>query len=123
MSAEGIRIGVGTRVLHDGQLWEVTELHPGPTGTEVVPRRHGRHSESSGSVCASCSTAIGPACTGRAPARTPMTCSTRPTWVPSALSEPEREALRQRAADIREVLTGYRCGTAEFAQPVNPTRL
>ncbi len=45
MSAEGIRVGVGTRVLHDGQLWEVTELHPGPTGTEVVLGAYGRHSE------------------------------------------------------------------------------
>lgn len=45
MSAEGIRIGVGTRVLHNGQLWEVTELHPGPAGTEVVLGAYGRHSE------------------------------------------------------------------------------
>lgn len=120
MSSEGIRIGVGTRVLHDGQLWEVTELHPGSAGTEVVLGAYGRHGEVvrislrellDGDRARVYGEGSGPN------SDDPLEPA---DVVLSALSEPEREALRQRAADVREVLTGYRCGTAEFAQTVEP---
>ena len=120
MSAEGIRIGVGTRVLHDGQLWEVTELHPGSAGTEVVLGAYGRHSEVvrislrellDGHRVRVCGEGSGPHSDDELdPADVVL----------SALSAPERGTLQQRAADIREVLTGYRCGTAEFAQSGEP---
>lgn len=36
------------------------------------------------------------------------------------LTAPERQQVRERAAHVREVLTGYRAGTAELAQDGEP---
>lgn len=120
MSAEGIRIGVGTRVLHDGQLWEVAELHPGPAGTEVVLGAYGRHSE----VVRISLRELLDGHRARACAEGPGPNSDDPIdpadVVLSALTPAEAEALQQRAGHIRELLTGYRSGTAEFAQPGEP---
>lgn len=123
MSAEGIRIGVGTRVLHDGQLWEVTELHPCPTGTEVVLGAYGRHSE----VVRISLRELLDGQRARVYGEGSGPNSDDPVdpadVVLSALSASERDAVRQRAGDIREVLTGYRSGAAEFAQDGEPRRV
>lgn len=36
MTSAAVRIGVGTRLIHDGELVEIVEIHPGQTGNEVV---------------------------------------------------------------------------------------
>jgi hypothetical protein len=36
MTSAAVRIGVGTRLVHDGELVEIAEIHPGRTGNEVV---------------------------------------------------------------------------------------
>lgn len=36
MTSAGVRIGVGTRLLHDGELVEIVEIHTGHTGMDVV---------------------------------------------------------------------------------------
>jgi hypothetical protein len=36
MTSAAVRIGVGTRFIHQGEAVEIVEFHPGPTGTEVV---------------------------------------------------------------------------------------
>jgi hypothetical protein len=36
MSWAGTRLGIGTRVVFDGEIFEITEWLPGTTGTKVV---------------------------------------------------------------------------------------
>jgi hypothetical protein len=36
MTSAGVRIGVWTRLLHDGELVEIVEIHTGQTGMDVV---------------------------------------------------------------------------------------
>ena len=120
MSAEGIRVGVGTRVLHDGQLWEVTELHPGPAGTEVVLGAYGRHSEVVRISLRELLDGLRARVYGEGSGPNSDDPLDPADVVLSALSASEREAVRRRACDIREVLTGYRCGAAELAQPGEP---
>jgi len=38
MSSSALRLGVGTRVIYDGELLEVAEMHAGRSGTETVLR-------------------------------------------------------------------------------------
>ncbi|SKH67202.1 Uncharacterised protein [Mycobacteroides abscessus subsp. bolletii] len=38
MSSSVLRLGVGARLIHDGELFEVAELHAGRVGTEAVLR-------------------------------------------------------------------------------------
>ncbi len=120
MSNDGIRIGVGTRVLFDGQLWEVSELLPAAKGTEVVLRAYGRHSEVArislreileGQRARLCGEGAGPYSDDMVdPADVVL----------SAMTNDERDAIRQRAAHIREVLTGFRSGSADFAEAGEP---
>ena len=107
-------------MLYDGQLWEVAELHPSVTGAEVVLRAHGRHSEVvrislrevlEGKRARIYGEGLGPN------ADDPVDPA---DVVLSAMTEAEREAIQRRAAHIREVLTGYRSGAAEFARPGEP---
>jgi transposase InsO family protein len=122
MSTDGIRIGVGTRVLYDGQLWEVAELLPSIAGAEVVLRAYGRHSEVvrislrevlEGTRARVYGEGVGPN------ADDPVDPA---DVVLSAMTEAEREVIQRRAEHIREVLTGYLSGTAEFAKPGEPRR-
>jgi len=122
MSSDGIRIGVGTRVLYDGQLWEVAELHPSIAGAEVVLRAYGRHSEVvrislrevlEGKRARVYGEGVGPN------ADDPVDPA---DVVLSAMTQAEREVIQRRAEHIREVLTGYLSGTAEFAKPGEPRR-
>ena len=39
MSSAAVRIGVGTRLVHDGELVEIVEIHAGRTGMDAV-RQH-----------------------------------------------------------------------------------
>lgn len=122
MSTDGIRIGVGTRVLYDGQLWEVAELLPSVAGAEVVLRAYGRHSEVvrislrevlEGKRARVYGEGVGPN------ADDPVDPA---DVVLSAMTEAERAAIQRRAEHIRETLTGYRSGTAEFVKPGEPRR-
>jgi len=120
MSNDGIRIGVGTRVLFDGQLWEVSELLPAAKGTEVVLRAYGRHSEVvrislrevlEGQRARLCGEGAGPNSDDLVdPADVVL----------SAMTNDERDVIRQRASHMREVLTGFRSGSADFAEPGEP---
>ncbi|MEI8082961.1 MAG: transposase, partial [Actinomycetes bacterium] len=122
MSSDGIRIGVGTRVLYDGQLWEVAELQPSAAGAEVVLRAYGRHSE----VVRISLREVLEGKRARVYGEGTGPNSDDPIdpadVVLSAMTKAEREAIQRRAAHIREVLTGYRSGTAEFAKPGEPRR-
>jgi phosphomannomutase len=45
MSTSALRVGVGMRVVYDGELLEVAELHARPSGTETVLRSFVRSDE------------------------------------------------------------------------------
>jgi len=113
VSGAGVRIGVGTRVMYDGAVHEVTEWLPTVCGTDVVLR--GPHS-----VCRMSVVEL----VGGTRVRL-LTDSSGPEstdeMVPAAVvlsSLPKKrlEEVRERAAQFREVLTGYRSGNSEIAE-------
>ncbi len=120
MSNSALRLGVGTRVVYDGELLEVAELHAGGTGTDAILRPcHGP-----GAIVR---VALRELLTSRRAsliADTPgVNADDRgdpASVVLSTMSETERDAVAERAAHIREVLTGYRCGSVELAAPGEP---
>ena len=120
MSFAGVRIGTGTRFVYDGEVIEVVEIHAvnGPpevlareVRTEVVRRiALNELMFSSRARLLSDSPMIA------SDAAHGMTASL--AW--SAASESARCEARERAAHVREVLTGYRSGTASVAAPGEP---
>ncbi|EIC65498.1 Mu transposase C-terminal domain-containing protein [Mycobacteroides abscessus] len=120
MSSSVLRLGVGARLIHDGELFEVAELHAGRVGTEAVLRScHGPDvfvrvavQELLSGLRASL-IADGPGVSADDPGEPAAV-------VLSVMSKTEREAVAERAAHIREVLTGYRCGSVELAASGEP---
>ena len=117
MSGAGVRIGVGTRVMYDGAVHEVTEWLPTVCGTDVVLR-------GPNSVCRMSVVEL----VGGTRVRL-LTDSSGPEstdqMVPAAVvlsSLPTKrlEEVQERAAHIREVLTGYRSGNSEIAEAGEP---
>ena len=117
MSWAGTRLGIGTRVVFDGEIFEITEWLPGTTGTEVVLT-------GATSACRMSLVALltgdrvkllpdnpgpGPEDPGAAPAITLL-----------GLSKDEMQQVRHRAEHVRELLTGYRSGSAEIALADEP---
>ncbi|CPT91640.1 integrase family protein [Mycobacteroides abscessus] len=119
MNSAGVRIGVGTRLLHDGELVEITEIHAGKNGMDVVLKSTSKQAfirvhlnellAAEGTRLIS--DAAGP-------------CSAddlEPAGVVlGQLSDVERKEVIERAAHIREVLTGFRSGREELALPGEP---
>lgn len=117
MTRAGVRIGVGTRVMFDGEVFVIAEWLPSGTGNEVVLK--GPTSFCRMSVVALLSdgrtrligTEEGPEPDDDIePAATTLLALT-----PAELSE-----IRVRADHVREVLTGYRSGSAETAADGEP---
>lgn len=120
MTSAHERIGIGTRLMWDGTVVEVIELRPGPGGTELGVK------ETSGArrafrlalreVLFGARARIVPSAPGFAegdglePASTTL----------SNLTPGELDRTRERAAHVREVLTGYRSGSAEIAAVDEP---
>jgi len=120
MSNAAVRLGVGTRVVYDGELLEVAELHAGPSGTEAVLRSCGGQ----GGVVRVGLHVLLTSRRARLVADDDdvnVDDDVEPADVVlSSLSEAERLKAQERAAHIREVLTGYRSGTSELAAPDEP---
>ncbi|HEX6343087.1 helix-turn-helix domain-containing protein [Umezawaea sp.] len=119
MSDAVVRLGVGTRLLYDGEVAEVVELLCTASNNEVVlnvvraarivrvavkelltsdrvrviPDRPGPSSDDAGEIA---------------------------SVVLSALSEREKRQVLELAAHVREVLTGYRCGSGDLAEAGEP---
>ncbi|KZS67291.1 transposase [Mycobacterium kansasii] len=120
MSSSALRLGVGTRVIYDGELFEVAELHAGRSGTETVLRScQGR-----GKIVRLTLQELLTSQRASLIADTPGVSADDPgdpaDVVLSAMPETERAVVVERAAHIREVLTGYRCGAVELATPDEP---
>jgi transposase-like protein len=112
-----VRIGVGTCVMYDGAVHEVTEWLPTVHGTDVVLR-------GPNSVCRMSVVELVSGTRARLLIDTAGPESAD-QMVPAAvaLSSLPREGLREireKAAHVREVLTGYRSGSSETATAGEP---
>ena len=117
MSGAGVRIGVGTRVMYDGAVHEVSEWIPTICGTDVVLR--GPNSVCWMSVVELLSgTRVRLLIDTSGPESTDQTVPA--AVVLSSLPKKRLEEVRERAAHVREVLTGYRSGNSEFAGAGEP---
>jgi transposase InsO family protein len=118
MTGYGVRVGVGTKFVYDGELVEVVESVATAAGNEVVLRdRRGRAFRMSLKELMFSGKA-------RIVAPEPGPSADDPDGafgvVLAQLTDAERGAVLERAAHVREVLTGYRSGSAELAGPGEP---
>jgi transposase InsO family protein len=118
MSSAGVRVGVGTRFRYDGETVEVIAMAITATGNEVVLKDH------HGRVMWLAVKEL--LLSGRAqvipdsPGPSSDDDEELASVILAQLSQGQREALLERAAHIREVLTGYRSGSAEMAEEGEP---
>jgi hypothetical protein len=113
VSGAAVRIGVGTRVMYDGAVHEVSEWVPTVSGTDVVLR-------GPNSVCRMSVVELVSGTRARLLTDTAGPQSTDPmvpaSVVLSGLPKDKLDEVRGRAAHVREVLTGYRSGSSEIAE-------
>jgi transposase InsO family protein len=115
-----VRVGVGTQFVYDGEVFEVIEMHPRANMPEVLARElrtdavrrlaldEIRPSDRCHLLTDDLDVEI-------------SHCTEYPPSVKwAAVSEQARREARDRAAHVREVLTGYRSGSATTAMPLEP---
>jgi transposase InsO family protein len=118
VSRVGVRVGVGTRFRYDGETVEVIEMAITSTGSEVVLKdRRGRVMRLAvKELLLSDQAQVIPDNPGPSSGDDEDLASV----VLAQLSQGQREALLERAAHVREVLTGYRSGSPELAEEGEP---
>jgi transposase InsO family protein len=118
MSWAGVRFGVGTRLVMDGETVEIVELAATQSGNEVIVRdSHGRiRHVSQRELLLSGRARVIPDVGGPSADDPYETAGT----VLAGLSPAERSKLAERAAHIEEALTGYKSGSPEVAEPGEP---
>jgi hypothetical protein len=118
MSGAGVRVGVGTRFRYDGETVEVIEMAITATGNEVMLKDH------HGRLMRLAVRELLLSDRARVIPDSPGPSSDDDEEIASValdrLPEGQREALLERAAHIREVLTGYRSGSPEIAEEGEP---
>jgi hypothetical protein len=119
MTSGGVRIGVGTRLVHDGQLVEIVEIHTGQTGMDVVLKGTSKQAlirARLNELLMSNGTRVIPERDGPS-----GDDDFEPAGVVLAqLTGAERNKVIERAAHVREVLTGFRSGSEKLALPGEP---
>lgn len=118
MSGVFVRVGVGTRFRYDGETVEVIEMAITATGNEVVLKdHHGRLLRLAvRELLLSDRARVIP----DSPGPSSDDVEDLASVVLAQLSHGQRDALLERAAHIREVLTGYRSGSPETAEEGEP---
>ena len=117
MSSAGVRVGVGTRFRYDGETVEVIEMAITATGNEVVLKdHHGRVMRLAVKELLSDRAQVIP----DGPGPSSDDDEDLASVVLAQLSHGQRDALLERAAHIREVLTGYRSGSPDMAEEGEP---
>lgn len=120
MTRAAARVGTGTRFLYDGEILEVVNTHVSDRAFEVVARQL-----RTDTVCrlavdellfSERSRLISEDLVAEAAEVDAPDDAAR--W--SAAKESERATARHRAAHVREVLTGYRSGSADMPGPGEP---
>lgn len=114
MTSAAVRIGVGTRLVHDGELVEIVEVRTCQTGMDVVLKTTSTQTfirAHLNDILMSDSARVIPDSEGP--------CSDDDFElagvVLSQVSDAERKEVIERAAHVREVLTGFRSGSEELA--------
>lgn len=117
MTRAGIRIGIGTRVMYDGEVHVVTEWLPTVEGTDVVLR----------GPTSVCRVSLVELVSGRRARLLTDIAGPEPdddidpaAVVLGCLSAQGLKEVSERAAHLREVLTGFRSGSSEAAGPGEP---
>ena len=117
MSWAGRRLGIGTRVIFDGEVFEITEWLPGTNSTEVVLT----------GATSACRISLVALLTGDRvkllpdnPGPGPDNPHATAAITLLGLSEDEMQQVRRRAEHVRELLTGYRSGSEELALADEP---
>lgn len=118
MGQAGVRVGVGTRFAYDGEVVTVMEMFASASGNEMLVRdgRDRRLRLSLREVLASGRARVipdGPGPSSDEPRETPSV-------ILGQLTGEALAAVRERAADVNEVLSGYRSGSEELAGPGEP---
>ncbi len=118
MSSAAVRIQAGTRLIYDGDAAQVVELLAAPSGVNVVLRVNPDHlvHVPLRELLTSDRVRVVPTEPGPA-SDDPWDTA---TVVLAELTERERLIMRERAAHIREVLTGFRSGSSFLAAPGEP---
>lgn len=120
MGQAGVRVGVGTRFVYDGEPVAVVEMSASAHGNEILVRdgRDRRFRLSLREVLASGRARVIPDGPGPSSDEPRETAS---VVLGQLTAEAPREA-RERAADVNEVLSGYRSGSEDLAGPGEPRR-
>lgn len=119
MNTAAVKIGVGSRLLHDGQVVQIVEVHPGRAGMDLVlkdPAKQTMFRASLNELLGSEGTRV------IADTEPPINDDpAEPAGILLAQLNPdELGQVRNRAAHVREVLTGFRSGSAELALSGEP---
>jgi transposase InsO family protein len=104
-----VTIGVGSRLSHDGELWTVVAMEAG--GVVLSGPRGARKRVLTATLLADPTTRL---LGGEEGAPLPFGSAL------DDLSDAERRQLSERLGHVREVLTGYRSGSAELIGPGEP---
>lgn len=119
MTGYGVRIGVGTRFSYDGEVVEITEVLTTPAGNEVLLK--GVHDKRIRRMALrELLNADNARVIPEGPGPTADDDQEIAGVVLAQLSDLERAEAAARAEHVREVLTGYRSGHSELAQPGEP---
>ncbi|MFI8423751.1 helix-turn-helix domain-containing protein [Streptomyces sp. NPDC085479] len=118
MTGAGTRVGVGTRFRYDGETVEVVEMVSTAAGNEVALKdgRGGLLRLSLKELLFSGRAAVIP----ESPGPVADDLEEIASVVLGRMDDGERRKVRDRAEHVREVLTGYRSGTAELARDDEP---
>lgn len=120
MNRAGVPVGIGSRFSYDGEVIEVVEIHSVAGAVEALAK-----SLHAGTVHRYALSELMFSDRSRLldddlRVREAVITGDVTTVVWSAAPEKARQEARARAAHVREVLTGYRSGCAETAQPGEP---
>lgn len=119
MSYSHERIGVGARFVYDGDIVQIVEITYAANGAQVVVSGAGNVRRMAlRELLDETRARLIPTEDGPAGGDEHETAAA----VLAQASEAELDAMRCKAAHVREVLTGYRSGTAEFARSDEPRR-
>ena len=116
MTSAAVRIGVGTRLVYDGEVVEIVEFQPGLTGNEVLLKGTSKQVYTRvrlKELLLSDNARLIPDSEGPSSDDESELAGV----VLAQLTEVERRDVIERAAHIREVLTGFRSGSQHLALP------
>lgn len=115
MKPAGIRVGIGTRFVYDGEVFEIVEMHPAGSLSEVLARETRTDTVRRLALDEVWPSARCHLLTDDVGAEIGAGAEHPPALKWAAASEEAHRDAREKASHVREVLTGYRSGAAATA--------